>query len=124
MSRISKDINKALSDEKPDLKEKGYETGETKTIDFIKADGTRQMFPYSQLITAWTEQTDEAQLIKLFLSTHHVTITGYNLGMIYDHIRSQDLALLMVKDQRYLNTAKQKQPYVTRIEIEWKSIDN
>ena len=124
MSRISKDIDKALSDEQSDLKEKGYETGETKSIDFIKADGTRQMFPYSQLISAWTEQTDEAQVIKLFFSTHLVTLSGYNLGLIYDHVRDQVLKLLMARDERYLNTAKEKQPYVTAIVIEWKKVND
>lgn len=120
MNRISKDIDKALSDEQSDLKEKGYETGDTKSIDFIKADGTRQMFPYSQLITAWTEFTDEHQVIKLFFSTHLITLSGYNLGEIYDHIQGQALRRLMVRDARYLNTAKEKQPYVTGIGIEWK----
>jgi len=122
MTRISKEIKEALSSNLDnDLTEKGYKTGDTSTVDFIKLDGTRQMFAYGQLITAWTQIQDDKNIIKLFFSTHLVTIIGYNLSSIYEHIRRQDLELLMARDERYLNTAKEKQPYVTGIEIEWKS---
>ncbi|MCP9290543.1 hypothetical protein [Gracilimonas sediminicola] len=121
MNRISKEILAELDgQDKEELEEKGFKSGDVGTIDFIKQDGTRQMFPYSQLITTWTEKSDEHNLIKLFFSTHHVSLKGFNLSTLYELIRQQNLEILIARDERYLNTSKDSQPYVIGIEIEWK----
>ena len=121
MTRISKEILAELDGkDKEELEEKGFKSGDIGTIDFIKQDGTRQMFPYSQLITTWTEKSDEHNLIKLFFSTHHVSLKGFNLSTLYELIRKQTLEIVIARDERYLNTAKDNQPYVIEIDIEWK----
>lgn len=121
MNRISKEILAELDGkDKEDLEEKGFKSGDTGTMDFIKQGGTRQMFPYSQLITTWTEKSDEHNLIKLFFSTHHVALKGFNLSALYELIRKQNLEIVISRDERYLNTAKDNQPYVIEIDIEWK----
>ena len=106
--------------DKEELEENGFKSGDCGTVDFIKHDGSRQMFPYSQLITTWTETADEHNLIKFFFSTHHVTLKGYNLNPLYELIRKQNLEIVIARDERYLNTSKDNQPYITEIEIEWK----
>jgi hypothetical protein len=124
MNRISKEILSELDDQDKDsLETKGYKTGDAGTIDFIKNNGARQMFPYSQLITAWTENTDQYNVIKLFFSTHLVTLKGYNLAKVYELIRLHKLEIIVARDERYMNRAKGKQAYVTGIEIEWKKTD-
>tara|TARA_R110000868_G_scaffold1211_4_gene9401 strand:- start:15048 stop:15437 length:390 start_codon:yes stop_codon:yes gene_type:complete len=121
MNRISKEILAELDGkDKEELEENGFKSGNSGTVDFIKQDGSRQMFPYSQLITAWTEKTDEHNLIKLFFSTHHVTLKGYHLNSLYELIRQQNLEIVIAQDERYLNTSKDNQPYVIEIDIEWK----
>lgn len=121
MNRISKEILAELNgQDKEELEEKGFKSGDSGTIDFIKQDGTRQMFPYSQLITSWTEKTDKHNIIKLFFSTHHVTLKGYNLNSLYELIRKHNLEIVIARDERYLNTSKDNQAYVIEIDIEWK----
>ena len=121
MNRISKEILAELDGkDKEELEEKGFKSGDTGTIDFIKQDGTHQMFPYSQLITTWTEKSDEYNLIKLFFSTHLVTLTGYKLNGLYELIRKHNLEIVIARDERYLNTSKDNQLYVIKIDIEWK----
>jgi hypothetical protein len=122
MNRISKEILAELDGkDKEELEENGFKSGETTTINFIKADGSQQMFPYSQLITTWTEKTDEYNLIKLFFSTHLVTLKGYKLNGLYELIRKYNLEIVIAMDKRYLNTSKDSQPYVIEIDIEWKN---
>ncbi len=121
MSQISKDIIDELNGHRGTSKnEECYTTGKTKTINFVKADGSKQMFPYSQLITAWTEHTDEENVIKIFYSTHLVTFKGYNLDTIYEAIDKQNLKSLTAQDDRYFNLSNEKKVFVKGIEIEWK----
>lgn len=121
MNRISKEILTELDGkDKEELEENGFKSGDCGTVDFIKQDGSRQLFPYSQLITSWTEKTDEHNLIKLFSSTHLITLKGFNLNALYELIRKQNLEIVIARDERYLNTAKDNQPYVIDIDIEWK----
>ena len=66
-----------------------FETGDTKTIDFVKKDGTRQSFPYGHYMTAWYEKKKDTNewAIKIFFATHLVTISGFSLEKIYDELR-------------------------------------
>ncbi len=124
MTRVSKDIRDVLDGTSKDENEECYTTGETNTINFIKADGSQQMFPYSQLITAWTEHTDEENVIKVFFSTHLVTIEGHNLNAIYGHIREQNLISVFAQDQRYLKSVGEKKVFIKELEIEWKKFQD
>ncbi len=122
MTQVSKDIQDELDGYKQsDKNNECFKTGETNTINFVKADGSQQMFPYSQLITAWTEHTDEENVIKVFFSTHQVTIKGLNLSVIYKTMTNQNLLSLSAQDQRYLKVKKQKKAFIKRIKIEWSS---
>ena len=120
MTRVSKDILDVLDGTNKDENEECYTTGETNTINFVKADGSQQMFPYSQLISAWTEHTDEENVLKVFFSTHLVTVKGHNLNAIYKHIREQNLVSVFAQDERYLKATGEKIAFVKVIEIEWK----
>jgi hypothetical protein len=122
--QISEDIQGELDDA---FKIKGntdenecYTTGETNTINFIKADGQQQMFPYSQLITAWTEDTDEENIIKIFFATHLVTIKGHNLKVIYEILTNQNVISMVAIDKRYFNISNEEKVFINEITIEWK----
>ncbi|MEM6721124.1 MAG: hypothetical protein AAF611_17475 [Bacteroidota bacterium] len=106
-----------------DLNENGlivFETGNSKTIDFIKKDNTRQNFPYSHYLTAWTEVQDKKRVIKIIFATHQVTIHGYCLDIIYDHVCQFNLKSLKANDERYVNDLLDDTPFITSIMIEWK----
>ena len=122
--RISQNIQEELDDafktKNSTDENECYTTGETNTINFIKADGQQQMFPYSQLITAWTEHTDEENIIKIFFSTHLVTIQGYNLEAIFQALTNQSLKLITTQDERYFNKLKQKNMLIKKVVIDWK----
>lgn len=100
-----------------------FETGETKTIDFVKKDGTRQSFPYSHFMTAWYEkQKDQNQwAIKIFFATHLVTISGFSLEKIYEQLRQFRLKLLTAHDIRYADDIEEGEPFVSGILIEWRN---
>lgn len=121
MSQISKDILDELNGHRGTSNtEECYTTGKTQTINFVKIDGSQQMFPYSQLITAWTEHTDEENVIKIFYSTHLITVKGFNLDTIYEALEKQNLKSLTAQDERYFNLSNEKKVFVKGIEIEWK----
>ena len=121
--RISQNIQEELDDafktKSSTDENECYTTGETNTINFVKADGQQQMFPYSQLITAWTEDTDEENIIKIFFSTHLVTIKGYNLKPLYQALTNQTIKSLTAQNVQYFNLSEKK-VFVKKIEIEWK----
>ena len=108
-----------------------FEIGETKTIDFIKADNTRQNFPYSHYLTAWIEIKDNKRIIKIIFATHQVTIEGFCLDSIYDALRQFKLKTLRANDERYAqglnsdnddakNQSSQNKPFISAITIDWK----
>ncbi|AXG70588.1 hypothetical protein KORDIASMS9_02828 [Kordia sp. SMS9] len=97
-----------------------FETGDSKTIDFIKKDNTRQNFPYSHYLTSWIETDNKKRVIKIMFATHQVTINGYCLDAIYDELRQFNLKNLKANDERYTNDLPDDEPFITSIIIEWK----
>ncbi|MEO1033392.1 MAG: hypothetical protein AAFX55_18535 [Bacteroidota bacterium] len=97
-----------------------FETGETKTIDFILLGGTRQNFPYSHYLTSWLGKESEERVIKIFFATHLVTIYGVCLDKIYNHLLIMSLKSVRAKNKRYLKTIEDGQLFVTDIKITWK----
>ena len=97
-----------------------FDTGDTKTIDFIKKDNTRQNFPYSHYLTAWMETEEKKRVIKIMFVTHQVTINGYCLDVIYDELRQFNLKSLKANDERYTNDLADDAPFISSIVIEWK----
>ncbi len=124
MTQVSKDIRNVLDGTNKDENEECYAIGETNTINFIKVDGSRQMFPYSQIITAWTENTEEENVIKVFFSTHLVTIEGHNLNVIYEALTNQNLVSVFAQDERYLKATGEKKAFLKKIGVEWKGEKN
>ena len=102
---------------------KVFETGQTKTIDFVQKDGTRQSFSYGHFMTAWMGIKDDERFIKIFFATHLITIKGYCLDPIYDHFINQYLKILRVSDERYLDQVKEHEPFIVEINIVWKKED-
>ena len=102
-----------------------YEIGETKTVDFIKKDGTKQNFPYSHYMTAWYEkqEKDNNWFIKVFFATHMVTIHGSCLDTIYNQLKQYTLKTLQAHDLRYLDDVPEGSPFVSSIIIEWKGME-
>ena len=100
-----------------------FETGDTKTIDFVKKDGTRQSFPYGHYMTAWYEKKKDTNewAIKIFFATHLVTISGFGLEKIYDELRQFHLKSLIAHDIRYADDIEDSEPFVSGILIEWKN---
>jgi len=104
---------------------KVYEIGETRTIDFIQKDGTRQCFPYSHMLTAWYGKENNDRIIKIFFATHTVTIYGYNLGYIYEEINKQKIQTIVANDLRYNDMeSKNNNSYVIGILVKWKEKPN
>jgi hypothetical protein len=97
-----------------------FETGETKTIDFIQKDGTRQSFPYAHYMTAWMGTEDDERFIKIFFATHLVTIKGYCLDQLYDHLTQFKLTRVIENDERYLKDLGDDEVFISTIEVEWK----
>ncbi|WP_163381368.1 hypothetical protein [Cyclobacterium sp. SYSU L10401] len=96
-----------------------YTVGETRTIDFMMTNGTRQNFSYSHYMKAWTEQDSGMQVIKVFFTADLVTIKGYCLETIYDHLCAMDLKSVMAQNPRYHQSqTKDNTPLVTAITIE------
>ena len=100
-----------------------YEVGETRTIDFIMLDGTRQNFPYSHYLTSWLGKEDNQLVIKVFFATHLVTVKGYCLEKIYNYLLSLRLKSMKANNKRYENSNSNK-PFVTHISINWKNEQN
>lgn len=101
-----------------------FKTGNTKTIDFVLKDGTRQNFPYSHYLTAWLTKEEENRVIKVFFATHLVTIHGYCLDEIYNQLIQFKIALIKPNDLRYLDDVEEGKPFVSNITIEWKNTES
>jgi len=101
-----------------------FETGETRTVDFISLDGTRQNFTYVHYLTGWLGKDGEDRVIKIFFATHLVTIKGYCLDEIYNHLATLSLKMVKANDERYLKTIEEGKPFVTDIKITWKKEDS
>ena len=105
-----------------------FEIGETRTIDFIQKDGTRQCFLYSHMLTAWigkdgnTEKNaiKNERFIKIFFATHLITIKGYCLDGIYDALIKLSVKSIKAHDQRYLDMVAEDKAFVSDIDITWK----
>ena len=97
-----------------------YETGDHKMLDLQLLNGERQQFNYGYFITAWTETETDAKVIKLFFTTHMVTIKGYCLDEIFDNLLTHTVTSIRANDIRYADSADDDAPFVTNIEIKWK----
>ena len=97
-----------------------FEVGDTRTIDFILLDGTRQNFAYSHYMTAWLGKEEGERVIKVFFATHMVTIYGFCLDIIYIALIGFKLKLVKANDARYADIQDEDKPFVTSINIEWK----
>ncbi|GAA3643654.1 hypothetical protein [Flavivirga jejuensis] len=106
-----------------------FETGDTRTIDFCLLDGTRQCFLYSHMLTAWlgkdsNTKENNNRVIKIVFATHLITINGFCLDDIYNHLTTLTLINLKAHDQRYLNAISENSPFITNIKIMWKKEEN
>jgi len=84
-------------------------------------DGTQQNFAYSHYLTAWLGKEGKERIIKVFFATHLVTIRGYCLDEIYKATLSQSLKMVTANDERYLSNVPEGNPFVTDVNIAWKS---
>lgn len=96
-----------------------FEVGDTRTIDFLQLDGTRQNFAYSHYITSWLRKEDNQQVIKIFFATHCVTMKGYCLEQLYDALAKLTVTSVKAFDERYVDLIGEDQPYLREIEIVW-----
>ncbi|WP_188604955.1 hypothetical protein [Aquaticitalea lipolytica] len=117
---IAKASQKKEIDEIKDEDFKVYEVGDTKTIDFILLDGTRQNFPYSHYLTSWLGVENEERVIKIFFATHMVTVKGFCLELLYDYLIKFSLKTLRVTDKRYLQKKDEANPLIKNVIIVWK----
>lgn len=120
---VNKNKEKDLSQTDNQI-ERAYKLGDTKTIDFIMLDGTRQNFPYSHYLTSWLGIEDDAQVLKIFFATHLVTIKGSCLAKLYDHFIVSKLLMVQASDSRYNKTNSEEEPFVSDIKIAWKKEEN
>ena len=97
-----------------------FEVGDTRTIDFVLLNGTRQNFPYIHYLTSWLGKDGEDRVIKIFFATHLVTIKGYCLDEIYIHLTELNLKSVRAHDVRYASTIEDGKAFVTHIAVTWK----
>ncbi|WP_136468931.1 hypothetical protein [Flagellimonas onchidii] len=97
-----------------------FALGESKTIDFRLKGGSRQCFHYTHFISAWMGKEDELQFIKIFFSTHLVTIKGYCLEELYDCLIEHKVKNITEYDERYASMVEESKVFVIEIEISWK----
>ncbi len=97
-----------------------FKTGDTKTIDFILKDGTRQNFPYSHYLTAWLTKEGKDRVIKIFFATHLVTIYGYCLDELYSQLIQFKIVSIKANDLRYLYDVDEGKAFVSNVMLEWK----
>ncbi|MDH7913466.1 hypothetical protein [Winogradskyella sp. SYSU M77433] len=116
---IAKASQKKEIDETKNDGFKTYEIGESKTIDFVLLDGTRQNFPYSHYLTSWLGVENEERVIKIFFATHMVTVKGFCLDQLYNRILKQELKRISANKIRYEIT-RNDNTYITNIVIQWK----
>ncbi|WP_299111424.1 hypothetical protein [uncultured Winogradskyella sp.] len=116
---IAKASQKKEIDETKNDDFKIYEIGESKTIDFVLLDGTRQNFPYSHYLTSWLGVENEERVIKIFYATHMVTVKGFCLDELYESLLSQKLKNIKANSNRYQNPSDDK-TLVTEVIIKWK----
>ncbi|MFL1013247.1 hypothetical protein [Flavisericum labens] len=122
--KIAKNNQENQSEQKDPNALTVFETGDTRTIDFVLKDGTRQNFAYAHYMTAWIgidkESENNERYIKIFFATHLVTINGYCLDEIYNSLISFSLKSVKVIDDRYLDMAGDDESFVKDITITWK----
>ena len=82
-------------------------------IDFVKASGVRQAFPYGQLI--WIVSESPAKVTFHFAS-HTVSVAGYRLAPIYELAVAQQLGSVLQTDARYASD-EEAGPVVTEIHV-------
>ncbi|GAB5476333.1 MAG: hypothetical protein Mars2KO_44320 [Maribacter sp.] len=97
-----------------------FTLGESKTIDFKLKDGSRQCFHYSHLITSWFGKEEEVQVLKIFFSTHLLSIKGYCLEELYDHLLQHKIKNITEHDERYTSITDEGKVFVIEIDIAWK----
>ncbi|MEM8938612.1 MAG: hypothetical protein AAGC64_04605 [Bacteroidota bacterium] len=97
-----------------------FDIGETRTIDFVLLDGTRQNFAYAHYLTAWLGKDGGNRVIKIFFATHLVTIKGYCLGGLYDQLIKLSVKSIKAHDERYTDLVEEDRTFVTDIKITWK----
>ena len=97
-----------------------FETGETRTIDFVLTDGTRQNFAYSHYLTSWLGKDGNDRVIKIFFATHLVTVKGYCLDELYDGLTGFSVKSIQAHDERYADMVEEDKTFVTDIKIAWK----
>ena len=71
-------------------------------------------------MTAWKGVENDERFIKIFFATHLVTIKGYCLDQLYDHLIQFNLKKVVENDERYLKDFGDKEVFVVGLSIEWK----
>ena len=97
-----------------------FEIGETRTIDFISLDGTRQNFTYTHYLTSWLGKDGDERVIKIFFATHLVTIKGFCLDALYDALTKLSVISVKANDERYQSLIENGKTFVTDIKVIWK----
>lgn len=116
---IAKASQKKEIDETKNDDFKIYEIGESKTIDFVLLDGTRQNFPYSHYLTSWLGVENEERVIKIFFATHMVTVKGFCLDELYKLLIQMKLKNIIANDKRFLKDCNET-PFISSIIVDWK----
>ena len=97
-----------------------FELGESKTIDFVSLDGTRQNFPYIQYLTCWFGKEENERSIKIFFSTHLVTIKGFCLEKLYEALLEMKVKSVRAHNERYADMIGEDATFVSSIRVSWK----
>lgn len=95
---------------------KSFITGSSKTVDFILKDGTRYNFPYSRYLSTELSNDDGTKILKVSFVDSIITVKGYGLESLYEHLIQANVSKVFENDERYYQENNQS-PFVTEIDI-------
>ena len=98
-----------------------FEKGQSPSTDFQLMDGRCEFLRNSQLLHGELTKDHKYDLVKLMYSTHNVFLKGYRLRSIYELIMMDDVRSLRVNHERFINSVEDDEPFVSDIQIIWRS---
>ncbi len=90
------------------------------TLVIITWEGKRWVMPWIHFQYAWHEDQEEFELMKLYYSTHEVSLEGVRLERLVEHFAKFGVEWIRSYDKRYLQLCPQELPFIENIHIEEK----
>ncbi len=90
------------------------------TLLLLGVEGRNWVLPWVHFQYAWLVRSGEEETIKLFFSSHELSLEGVRLGSLLEHFAKFGVEWVRAYDRRYLELCPNEQPFVYRIKVEEK----